>query len=238
MESRRRKACVAMEALYLFHKQRDSTTPFLLRHRSTMSPFDKALDSEKRKDLIAVLARLRKRDDDCGSESVQSHFQIDKEARVQLINELIILADSCSYPSDMEQCLEPLLNEWTEQANVYSGSSTTMSSAALTSLNVQPRRHTVAGMIEGIDDLSPFSVSSLVGRIYKLIQARVSLSQDDWYNSFRADLPPGIGRQESFSLFICGIYYLKLQGFLRERRVPSRGDTVYEKAVLVWCSGD
>jgi len=240
METRGRKACVAMEVLHLLQKQRDSTVPFLLCHRSPASHFDKALDSEKRKDLMALLARLRKLDEPYWrSESLQSELQVDNKALLQLLNELIIFADSCSYPSDMEKCLEPVMNEWMEQVNTYSGTSTTMSSEeAIASISVQPRRHIVAGMIKGSDGIFDFSVSTLLGRMYKLIQDRVSLSQDDWYNGFRADLPPGIGRQESFSLFICGIYYLKLQGLLRERRVPSRGDTVYEKAVLVWCSGD
>ena len=240
MELRRRKASVAMEVLHLLHKQRDSSVPFLLRrHRSTASSFDKALNREKRGDLVALLARLRKLDDDYGIKYVESQTQTDREALVQLINELIILADSCSYSSDMEQCLEPVLNEWTEHVNAHADGSSMMSSSALAALCVQPRRHTVTGLTEGrIDEASPVSVSSLVGRMYRLIQDRVSLSQDDWYGAFRADLPSDIGRQESFSLFICGINYLKLQGLLREKRVPSRGDTVYEKAVLVWCSGD
>jgi hypothetical protein len=159
------------------------------------------------------------------------------KAITTLVNELIVVIDKCTHRSEVEQCLFPVVDEWVEQTSTLQNSSGAIFSA-LASLTTQPRRHLVAGITEAMsaDEEGALSVTNVPGSMFKLIQDRVSISQDDWFGAFKESIASQASRQESILLFTYGLNFLKVCGLIREKRV--RGNTIFEKAVLVWSSGD
>jgi hypothetical protein len=71
------------------------------------------------------------------------------------------------------------------------------------------------------------------------IRNRISIPQQEWFDGFCVQSRSlAVDRQEIFELFICGVNFLKMQGLVRERKAFGRDEVVYDKATLVWCSGD
>jgi hypothetical protein len=250
LESCRRKACVAMQVLGMLGNQSD--LPFFYcgsnnNGEANMASRVEKIHTRQRQQIMSLLARLRKSGTvQPGSTSLNGLIFSGGRAPVEtllnktittLVNELIIVIDKCTHRSEVEQCLFPIVDDWVEKTNTLQNSSGAISSA-LISLTTQPRRHLVAGVAEAIpaEEEGALSIANVPGNMFKLVQDRVSISQDDWFGVFEEGIASQAGRQESILLFTYGLNFLKVCGLIREKRV--RGNTIFEKAVLVWSSGD
>jgi hypothetical protein len=248
LESCRRKACVALQVLGILGNQSD--LPFF--YCGNNEEVNKAsevhkIQTRQRQEIMSLLARLRRTDTgQPGSTSLNALVLSGQRAPVEtllnktittLLNELIVVVDKCTHRSEVEQCLFPIVDDWVEQTNTLQNSSGAISSA-LASLTTQPRRHLVAGIAEALpaDEEGAFSVANVPGSMFKLVQDRVSISQDDWFGAFEETIASQASRQQSILLFTYGLNFLKVCGLIREKRV--RGNSIFEKAVLVWSSGD
>jgi hypothetical protein len=248
LESCRRKACVALQVLGILGNQSD--LPFFYcgnNEEATKASEVQKIQTRQRQQIMSLLAQLRSTGTvQPDSTSLNALVFSGRRAPVEtllyktittLVNELIVIIDKCTYLSEVEQCLFPIVDDWVEQTNRLQNSSGSISSA-LASLTMQPRRHLVAGIAEALpaDKEGAVSVANVPGGMFKLVQDRVSISQDDWFGAFEETIASQASRQDSILLFTYGLNFLKVCGLIREKRV--RGNTIFEKAVLVWSSGD
>lgn len=235
----RRKARISFKILKMISEIRRSNVPLLFLGTQVHDSLEKSIESRNRQEIISLLLHLRtqtpiqtqpRKDDDLAMGN----------AVIDFINELIVLTDNYSHVSDAEICARELIDDWAQKSSATLDDDD--NGEALASLEVQLRRCTVVGLIEEIPE-SPKSASfaaNIVSRMYRLIRDRVAISQDEWLYGVRGsmNIPENITRQEIFSLFICGVKYLKLCGLIREKRPIGRAEVVYEKTVMVWCGFD
>jgi hypothetical protein len=248
LESRRRKACVAMQVLGILGNQSD--LPFFYcgkNEEANKASEVQKIQTTQRQEMMSLLAQLRRTGtEQPGSTSLNALVFSGRQVLVEtllnttittLANELIVVIDKCTHRSEVEQCLFPIVADWIEQTNRLQNSSGAIYNA-LASLTTQPRRHLVAGLSEAVpvNEDGALSVANVPGSMFKLVQDRVSISQDDWFGAFEETIASQASRQQSILLFTYGLNFLKVCGLIREKRV--RGNTIFEKAVLVWSSGD
>jgi hypothetical protein len=248
LESHRRKACVALQVLGILGNQ--SELPFFYcgnNEQANKASKVQKIQTRQRQEIMSLLARLRSTGTvQPDSTSLNALVFSGRRALVEtllnktittLVNELIVVIDKCTHRSEVEQCLFPMVDDWVEQTNRLQNSSGAISSA-LVSLTTQPRRHLVAGIAEALpaEEEDALIVANVPGSMFKLVQDRVSISQDDWFGAFEETIASQASRQDSILLFTYGLNFLKVCGLIREKRV--RGNTIFEKAVLVWSSGD
>jgi hypothetical protein len=248
LESCRRKACVGLQVLGILGNQSD--LPFFYcgnNGEANKASRVEKIQTRQRQQIMSLLARLRNTGTtQPGSTSLNGLVFSGGRASVEtvlnktittLVNELIVVIDKCTHRSEVEQCLFPIVDDWVKKTNTLQNSSEAISNA-LASLTTQPRRHLVAGVAEAIptDEEGALSIANVPGSMFKLVQDRVSISQDDWFGAFEESIASQASRQESILLFTYGLNFLKVCGLIREKRV--RGNTIFEKAVLVWSSGD
>jgi hypothetical protein len=248
LESRRRKACVAMQILGMLGNPSDLPFFYCGSHNEGSSKASgvEKIQTMERQRLMSLLARLRTNSVQPGSTGSLHALVFSDRPHVEsllnktittLINELIVVIDKCTHLSEVEQLLFPIVDDWIEQTDKLQNSAVAEASA-LASLTTQPRRHLVAGIMEPVpvDEEGAFWIANVPGNMFKLVQDRVSISNDDWFGAFEETIASQASRQESVLIFAYGINFLKVCGLIREKRV--RGNTIFEKAVLVWSSGD
>ena len=231
LERKRLRLCLGLQIMHTLRKLRGSTGPFLFLSGKTPSGFDVNVDDKDRKKIFALLLKLRQQD----APSSKVYFCSDrphyKRELVHLTNQIIVLLDKCGTYSEMDRCLVNLQEEWFHHA---AGNETSSVAAAL---DVQPRRHAMRGLLEGLPVTdAPSNLVTLVGNMLNLVQDRAAVYQTEWFDMFRQTFALERTRQEALLLFGYGIYHLKLCGLLRGRWIAIKKDTRYEKVMLVWCS--
>jgi hypothetical protein len=246
LELRRRKAGVALQVLGILGNGNANDIPFLYCGSGSgirNARPEQQVDAKARHRIMSFLARIRTHSS-CAAGSLNNlvfskvdHVESLLNERVStLANELIVVLDKCTYVAEVEKCLHPIVETFGQIATLPNSSAA--AATALASLTTQPRRHLVAGIINmvpvGRED--PFSVANIPSLMFKLVQDRVTIPQGEWFGTFEECIALLATRQESILFFAYGLNYLKLCGLIREKRM--RGDTIYEKAVLVWSSGD
>jgi hypothetical protein len=247
LELMRRRGCIAMQVQQCLQRLRGASVPFLFLSARTPLVLDVELDAKERKSVLSLLLRLRRQVKDGTS---GYHFNLrnkslgsgaDREM-TDIVNELIILCDNCYTCLDMDKCLARYKDDWARHTRDVTGSSTSAAvDSELAALDVQPRRHSMRGLLDGLptsNPASPTNLVHLVGNMFKLIQDRITVLQSEWFEVFRQTFALEASFAEALVLFGYGIYHLKLCGLLREKRVHGKNDVRYEKALLVWCSGE
>ena len=96
---------------------------------------------------------------------------------------------------------------------------------------------------DGMDHGSIPLLLASAGVLQELIGNRMSIQRDEWFRQFcvqmrnrRPNAPPT--RQELLSWFVMGTWCLYQCGLIQWERIQPRKGVVYEKASVVWCSGD
>lgn len=258
-ESRRRLACSVALPLHklLNDKYSESSEPFLLHPMNSAQKFDKALNEEDRRALIAAAAaNLRSESSQAATESAFSHLDLlpgDKlphetlirEKTADAINELIVLFDQCTTVSEVIKCLEPLTDAWVTKSPSPLDNPLLLPSSQDEKVCSPPlpRRDHVNAMLEDLECVGDDRSVIVPGCMYRLILDRASISETDWFNSFVETYQHPAGtdatsRTMLFHLFGCGVRHLQICGLIRDRRVTGKSGTTYEKTALVWCGGD
>jgi hypothetical protein len=224
-EQHRLQAAVARQVMSLIHP---STIFPMLSKRNLNLGFGKALDGNTRREILQLLVSYRSI-----SKIPDMHT---------ILNTVIVLVDRCTYPNEILQCVEGLHNDWINTFDAKFGGQT-RDEVILSSLMAQFRRHTVVAMLSNLVEYDCLTVENISCRLPSLlmqhIRNRISIPQQEWFDGFCVQSRSlAVDRQEIFELFICGVNFLKMQGLVRERKAFGRDEVVYDKATLVWCSGD
>ena len=237
-ESKARCGRVALRILCsLLGNNRDTRFPLLFQLGNPQHGDTKPFESNEKTNVLSLLFSIRDQiDHGSGPENATVHLSV-AEA-VNAVNRLIVLSDKCETFSDMHRCAGRYAHEWVDLAFSWPGISVG-SSSALASLDSQPRRHSVRGLLEAPSELSQSTnLVKLVGNMYRLIQDRVGIDRSEWFKLFRHTFALELNLNEALKHFGYGVYHLMLCGLLRERRLSHKNDIRYEKTLLVWCSGD
>jgi len=210
-----------------------------------------ALDHDDKKQILVLLAGLRKR---CKDQTLPAFLgfnghrrELDSSRLIRCLNELIIVVDNCISMDEIKRSIKSLLEEWHIVASSHHADQQSQEKALATLYN-QPRRHTIAGLLKGAATLTStpaedfgVKLEFLLNDLYRLIlRDRVSISQSEWFTLFHHKIVPQLERQEAYSLFVCGVSHLKIAGLIRERKRMGvcKNDSIYDKTALVWCGGD
>jgi hypothetical protein len=231
-EISRRKAWQVMKLQRLFYQRLGLTEPTLLLQASTALPADRdkaAVESATRRSLIALLARhvrteQRSLTDDTfpWNEALRN---CGAAKTVDAINELIVLLDQCIDAQQIQRCLWEVLEDWVDKPLSPHPESLSRSAPALP----RPRTDFVASLSEQ-EAASSSPLVKMPGLLYNLAEGRISVTRQEWFQAAKESLP-----ECTVLLFACGVNSLKLAGLIREK--SSKGDVVYEKTAIVWCSG-
>jgi len=248
MDRRRRDVSVAMQVSKLLADVLSAKggggdhIPYFLRpSRSDFSSFQSSRTTSAIQDIattiLPVLAKLRS---DC-------EITGDNTSTV-MINKLIVVIGNCTLTPHFQCAIEDIFKCW-RKVLLHHHDPSKDEMDAVASLSIEPRRQTVAGMLDDVDrfdrpedELSDvFCIAKLPGCLYSLIlRDRVSITREEWFGMFREAYASRIPLQEACSLFACGICSLKIAGLIRERRSTNavKDNTTYFKTALVWCGGD
>ena len=214
----------------------------------------------KSKDMMIKYVTLKPIAELCAQKIAYEQEQL--TMKQNLIHELIILVGNCrdgNNLSEIEQLLNYILQNWmlvhTEGESPSVGSWWTKQDwePVVESFSSEPRRQSVAALLRlqeapgecGDSDngrLVHLSLVNIAGTMYRLIQDKVAVTQEDWYEDFWqkaiVEAAVEVSREKSTALFSFGLRYLKQCGFISEKlRVGSRSEIIYERA-LVWCGCD
>ena len=107
----------------------------------------------------------------------------------------------------------------------------------------QHRRRVASTLIEGnvvVAGSQEVQLTTVPSILFRLMDGRVAIPRYDWFQLYKEWTNKlGDDNEEAWSLFALGVYQLIYVGLIRERRGGSnRAETVYEKAALVWSTGD
>ena len=185
------------------------------------SSIEKKLDDDVRHRCLSLLAEIR--------------AGVDDRMKKAYVDELIILTDACSFPHELFYCLDESCREWREHVETATRQSQTVE-AMTSSLNAHARQSLVSALAS---EMTMPTIEGnwlyLVGKAYSAMNDRVSISQEDLFQSMLVYFPSGISDQDAFKLLIHAVDSLKLLGLIREKAIAGKGGTTYEKTAMVWC---
>ena len=111
------------------------------------------------------------------------------------------------------------------------------------SLMVPHRRHVTSALMANNNNHYPATtkfadVCQIPCILFRLVADRVAIPRQDWFQLYKEWMKPK-DLEEAWLLFCLGVHQLMHVGLIREKsRVGKNAQSVYEKAALVWSSGD
>jgi hypothetical protein len=154
-----------------------------------------------------------------------------------------LVLDQAVYASDLLYSIESVYTGWfgclAKKLHCYNLLPSHPSTLRLQpSWSIQPRRDTIAGLVEHTDEIhKDNATANIPGILYRLVDSSYSIGQDEWFALFYEHQQATNDMHTAFMWFASGIYALQVMGLIKERKVPS-GKTVFDKTVVVWCGSE
>jgi hypothetical protein len=83
------------------------------------------------------------------------------------------------------------------------------------------------------------AISTVPSQLFRLMTNQISIERYGWFELYKDWIKKlSLDEEEMWALFSLGIYQLINVGLIREKGAASRGQVVYEKAALVWSTGE
>jgi hypothetical protein len=201
------------------------------------------------------------------SEQQQPSKKLLLHTQVDGVNELIVLmhayheeavvgedkenADAISHrKANLWKCVEEWVHgllQLLSSAHSKLSSSNKASDEALCGILLPEHRRNVAANLNSYGDKIGNStstdrheaISTVPSQLFRLMTNQVSIERYDWFELYKDWIGKlSLDEEEMWALFSLGIYQLINVGLIREKRATNRGQVVYEKAALVWSTGE